>query len=88
MFFRLQGFICVDIKYPRERILSKHGAFVLQNFDFYIGLFTQKPSVFRADFPIFPVGAAICRPPKTQSVFPLYTALCAVTIAALPRAKS
>ena len=34
------------------------------------------------------VGAAICRPPKTQSVFPLYTALCAVTIAAKPRAKS
>ena len=25
---------------------------------------TQKPTVFRADFPIFPVGAAICRPPK------------------------
>ena len=34
------------------------------------------------------VGAAICRPPKTQRVFPLYTAPSAVIIAAKPRAKS
>ena len=32
----------------------------------------------------YPIWAAICRPPKTQSVFPLYTTLCAVTIAAKP----
>ena len=48
-------------------------------------LFHAKLRRFRADFPIIPVGAAICRPPKRISVFPLYTALCAVTIAALPR---
>ena len=47
--------------------------------------FHAKLRRFRADFPIIPVGAAICRPPKRISVFPLYTALCAVTIAALPR---
>ena len=26
----------------------------------------------RADFPIVPVGAATCRPPKTQGVFPIF----------------
>ena len=36
----------------------------------------------------YPVGAAICRPPKTQRVFPLYTAPGAVIITAKPRAKS
>ena len=33
---------------------------------------TQKHTVFRADFPIFPVGAAICRPQKRQRRFPLF----------------
>ena len=28
----------------------------------------QKPTVFRVDFPIFTVGAAICRPPERVSV--------------------
>ena len=46
--------------------------------------FRAKLRRFCADFPIIPVGAATCRPPKRISVFPLYTALCAVTIAALP----
>jgi len=58
----------------------------MQNFDFiYIVFSTQKLHIFRADFPVVPVGAAICRPPKMRSIFPLYTALCAVTIAVKPR---
>ena len=32
----------------------------------------QKPTVFRGDFPIAPVGAAICRPQKRQRRFPLF----------------
>ena len=69
--FRLQGFIYVDIKYPREQFCQSAGLYYA-NFWLYIGFSTQKLSVSRADFPIFPVGAATCRPPKTQSVFPIF----------------
>jgi len=33
-----------------------------------MGFSTQKPTVSRGDFPIVPVGAAICRPPERVSV--------------------
>ena len=35
-----------------------------------IGISTQKLHVFRVVFPIFPVGAAICRPPGTRKRSP------------------
>ena len=44
--------------------------------------------MIKPGFSFYFVGAAICRPPKTQRVFPLYTAPGAVIITAKPRAKS
>ena len=132
--FRLQGFCLFRIIYkPRERILSAHGVCRLKyliGYRFFrhgnlpvnehaMQFFYAKTYRFCADFPLVPVGAAICRPPKCEafslinphivrtiityylllltyyfkylppakmrSIFPLYTALCAVTIAAKPR---
>ena len=71
---------------PVNGFSSEHGAF-LQNFDFYMGLFTQKPSVFRADFSHISRRAAICRPPERASVPLEIFAFTRNIIAALPRAN-
>ena len=80
----MQGFICVDIKHPRERILSERGVCRLKyliGYRFFrhgnlpanehaMQFFYAKTYRFCAGFPIIPVGAAICRPPEREA-FPL-----------------
>ena len=53
-----------------------------ENISVHKGSFYYNVKMIKRSFCFHFVGAAICRPPKTQSVFPLYTAHCAVTIAA------
>ena len=100
--FRLQGFCLFRIIYkPRERILSAHGVCRLKYLICYrffrhgnlsanehaMQFFYAKTYRFCADFPIVPVGAAICRPPKCEAFFRYTPRICAVTIAAKPHAN-
>ena len=57
-------------------------------FWFYIDFSTQKVHVFRVDFLIVPVGAAICRPSKCVAFSYVFPHNVRNTIAALPRANS